>query len=471
MCKYGDFYLYLDIKDKYGVTNVVPLSTYDVTRIEGADPSEPYLVNFHVQDADNRHSNQRSEKEFQNYEVAHFRLLSDSNFLPYGKGMIEGARKIWKQLSLMEDAMLIHRIMRAPEKRVFKIDIGNIPPAEVENFMQKIINKMKKAPVIDQDGDYNLRYNIQNLTEDFFLPVRGGDSGTNIEGLPGLTYEATDDIEYLRNKLLAALKVPKAFLGYEESLGSKATLAAEDVRFARTIERIQRIIISELTKIGIVHLYSQGYTDEDLVNFELGLTNPSKIYEEEKIELWNSKQSLGQSMIDSKIASTEWVYDNVFKFTEEEKKEMRLQIIKDQKRKFRHDQIEQEGNDPVQSGQAMGTQGAMMGGMDDMGGDIPPEGGDDDSSQPDPNIGRTGKEIGGRPKEGNKYKKDSGARGRDPLGSHDRRKQYGIALAHYDAMKKDLKKLSRNDRKLLEETMDVEKEYSDDVNSLNNDSK
>ena len=182
---------------------------------------------------------------------------------------------------------------------------------------------MKKAPVMDQDGDYNLRYNIQNLTEDFFLPVRGGDSGTQIEGLPGLTYEAVDDIEYLRNKLLAALKVPKAFLGYEESLGSKATLAAEDVRFARTIERIQRILISELTKIGIVHLYSQGFTDDDLVNFELSLTNPSKIYEEEKIELWNSKQSLGQSMIDSKLASTEWVYDNVFKFTEDQKKEMR----------------------------------------------------------------------------------------------------------------------------------------------------
>ena len=364
----------------------------------------------------------------------------------------------------MEDAMLIHRIMRAPEKRVFKIDIGNIPPAEVENFMQKIINKMKKAPVMDQDGDYNLRYNIQNLTEDFFLPVRGGDSGTQIEGLPGLTYEAVDDIEYLRNKLLAALKVPKAFLGYEESLGSKATLAAEDVRFARTIERIQRILVSELTKIGIVHLYSQGFTDEDLVNFELSLTNPSKIYEEEKIELWNSKQSLGQSMIDSKIASTEWVYDNVFKFTEEQKKEMRLQIIKDQKRKFRHDQIEQEGNDPVQSGEAVGTQGAMMGGGDDMMGGMP---GMDD----DPNADREGDEEGGRPKEGNKFGKDSGARGRDPLGSHDRRKQYGIALAHYDAMKKDLKKLNVRDRKLLEETMDVEKEYSDDVNSLNNDSK
>ena len=456
MCKYGDFYLYLDVKDNYGVTNVSPLSPYDVTRIEGQDPSQPYEVKFSVEDGDNRHSYNRSEKEFENYEIAHFRLLGDSNFVPYGKGMIEGGRKIWKQLSLMEDAMLIHRIMRAPEKRVFKIDIGNIPPAEVENFMQKIINKMKKAPVIDKDtGDYNLRYNIQNLTEDFFLPVRGGDSGTQIEGLPGLTYEAVDDIEYLRNKLLAALKVPKAFLGYEESLGSKATLAAEDVRFARTIERIQRIIVSELTKIGIVHLYSQGYTDEDLVNFELSLTNPSKIYEEEKIELWNSKQSLGQAMIDSKMASTEWVYDNIFKFTEEEKKKIRLELIKDQKRKFRHDQIETEGNDPVQSNQAVGTQGALA---DAGGGDF---GGDDD-----PNFGRTGDEIGGRPKEGNKFGKDSGARGRDPLGSHDRRKQYGIALAHYDAMKNDLKKLSRNDRKLLEETLDVEKEYSEEVDSL-----
>ena len=455
LCKYGDFYLYLDIKDNYGVTNITPLSAYDVTRIEGQDPANPYEVKFSIEDGDNRHSYNKSEKEFQNYEIAHFRLLSDSNFVPYGKGMIEGARKIWKQLSLMEDAMLIHRIMRAPEKRVFKIDIGNIPPAEVENFMQKIINKMKKAPVIDkQTGDYNLRYNIQNLTEVFFLPVRGGDSGTQIEGLPGLTYEAVDDIEYLRNKLLAALKVPKAFLGYEESLGSKATLAAEDVRFARTIERIQRIIVSELTKIGIVHLYSQGFTDEELVNFELSLTNPSKIYEEEKIELWNSKQSLGQSMIDSKIASTEWVYDNIFKFTEEEKKKIRLDLIKDQKRKFRHDQIETEGNDPVQSGEAVGTQGAMMGA--EGGGDI---GGDDD-----PNFGRTGKEIGGRPKEGNKFGKDSGARGRDPLGSHDRRKQYGIALAHYDALKKEL---GHKDRTLLEETLDVEKEYSDDVDSLN----
>jgi hypothetical protein len=480
MCKYGDFYLFLDIKEKYGVTNVVPLSAYDVTRLEGEDPENPYFTQFIVENGDNRHSSRMTEgKTLENFEIAHFRLLSDSNFLPYGKGMIEGARKIWKQLSLMEDAMLIHRIMRAPEKRVFKIDIGNIPPAEVENFMQKIINKMKKAPVIDQaTGEYNLKYNIQNLTEDFFLPVRGGDSGTQIDSLAGLTYEAVDDIEYLRNKLMAALKVPKAFLGYDEAAGSKATLAAEDVRFARTIERIQRIVVSELHKIAIVHLYSQGYTDEELVNFELNLKNPSTIYEEEKIELWNNKQSLAQSMMDSKIADTDWIYDNIFKFTEEEKQEVRLGLLKDQKRKFRWSQIEMEGNDPVQSNEAVGTQGAMMdaggadGGMPGVPGPQPPGA----------RTARTSRELemdmpddgwpgSGRPKEGPKHGKDSSVRGRDPLGSHDKRKggsgspKYGIALAHYDALKKSLGKVSKEEVKIITETSDVEQEYKNEVDS------
>ena len=278
MCKYGDFYLHLEIEPEYGILNVKPISTYEMTRIEDTDPENPSYVVFKQEGT--------YKADYENYEIAHFRMLGDSNFLPYGKSMVEQGRKTWKQLSLMEDAMMIHRIMRAPEKRVFQIDIGNIPPAEVDNYMQKILNKMKKTPIIDQArGEYNLKYNMQNITEDVFLPVRGGDSGTRIESLPGLSYEAVEDIEYLKNKMLAALRVPKAFLGYEESLGSKATLAAEDVRFARTIERIQRIIVSELTKIAVVHLYSQGYTDEDLVNFELNLTNPSKIYEEEKTSI------------------------------------------------------------------------------------------------------------------------------------------------------------------------------------------
>ncbi len=274
MTKYGDFYLMLDILDKYGIVNVKPISTYEINRLEDHDPSNPKLVQFEIQDTSQRGTKKDSQIK-ENYEIAHFRMLSDSNYLPYGKSMLEGARKVFKQLTLMEDAMLIHRMMRAPEKRIFKIDIGNIPPNEVENFMQKIINKMKKTPVIDQNtGDYNLKYNMESVTEDYYLPVRGGDSGTSIDTLQGLSNEgAIDDIEYLKNKMLAALKIPKAFLGYDENVGSKATLAAEDVRFARTIERIQRIIVSELEKIAIVHLKVQGFQDEDLINFDLELTN------------------------------------------------------------------------------------------------------------------------------------------------------------------------------------------------------
>ncbi len=469
MCKYGDFFLKLEIDEKYGITNVVPLSVYDVSRLEGLDPENPEYVKFLIEAATAEHrykAEQSSTKEeLENYEVAHFRLLSDSNYLPYGKSQIEGARKIFKQLTLMEDAMLIHRIMRAPEKRVFKLDIGNIPPAEVDNYMQQVINKMKKAPVVDETtGDYNLKYNMQNITEDFFLPVRGGDSGTSIDSLPGLTYEATDDIEYLKNKLLSALRIPKAFLGFEDQIGSKATLAAEDVRFARTIERIQRITLSELTKIAIVHLYAQGYQDAELTNFELTLTNPSTIYEQEKIELWNNKTSLADSMLRDGLCSSEWIYKNIFNFTEDEIKEMDKQITFDYKNKFRRQQIEQEGNDPAESGESQGTPADLALGR--TGHELDDKGGSEEGGQPG----------AGRPKEPNKYGKDSGVRGRDPLGAHDNKKggsgapKYGkaLALSHYDSLKKSMN-FNKKEREIITEVSELEEEYQNEVSSFTND--
>ena len=457
MAKYGDFFLQLEVADKYGITNVTPMSAYDVARLEGHDPENPQNVQFMLtpQGDSNKHSARNQETQtFENYEVAHFRLLSDSNYVPYGKSMLEGGRKVWKQVTLMEDAMLIHRIMRAPEKRVFKLDIGNIPPAEVDNYMQQVINKMKKAPVIDEKtGDYNLRYNIQNLTEDFFLPVRGGDSGTSIDSLSGLSYDAVDDIEYLKNRLLASLRVPKAFLGYEEGLGSKATLAAEDVRFARTIERIQRIVVSELTKIAVVHLYSQGFRDQELVNFDLGLTNPSTIYEQEKIELWNNKTSLAESMVRDGLVSSEWIYKNIFNFTDDQIKENDEQIIFDYKNKFRRQQIEAEGNDPAKSGESQGTPSDMA--MGRTGHELDDEGGSEKGGQPG----------AGRPKEANKYSKDSGVRGRDPLGAHDKKMAYGgTATKHYENL---FKHLGDNGKELISEARELEDEYKSEVSSLN----
>nr|MDB4346181.1 portal protein [bacterium] len=361
MCKYGDFYLHLQISEKFGVYNALPLSVYQVVREEGMDPENPSHVQFVLDpnglSQSQTYSARRSDQmKLENYEVAHFRLLSDANYLPYGRSYLEPARKVFKQLILMEDAMLIHRIMRAPEKRIFYMNVGGIPPNEIDSFMQKTVNQMKKTPYVDQEtGDYNLKFNIQNMTEDFYIPVRGNDSSTKIETTKGLDYDGTTDIEYLKNRMLAALKIPKVFLGYDENLEGKSTLAAMDIRFARTVERLQRTIVSELQKIALVHLYTQGFTDTDLVDFELSLTGPSIVFEQEKTELYKSKVELANSILDKKVLSTDFVYKNVFNLSESEMEHERNRSLDDAAHIFRTNQIENEGNDPIESGESYGT--------------------------------------------------------------------------------------------------------------------
>jgi len=361
MCKYGDFYLKLEISEKFGIYNVLPLSVYGVVREEGMDPENPNYVKF-VLDPNGMAQSQsystarREQFALENYEVAHFRLLSDANYMPYGRSYLEPARKVFKQLMLMEDAMLIHRIMRAPEKRVFYMNVGGIPPNEIDNFMEKTVRNMKKTPYIDQQtGDYNLKFNIQNMTEDFYIPVRGSDASTRIDTTKGLDYDGTNDIEYLKNKMLAALKVPKAFLGYDENLEGKSTLAAMDIRFARTIERLQRTIVSELTKIALVHLYTQGFENEQLIDFELTLTGPSIVFEQEKTELYKSKVELATSILDNKLFSKEWVAKNVFNQSRQELIDENEKSLDDAMHKFRVNQIENEGNDPIETGESYGT--------------------------------------------------------------------------------------------------------------------
>jgi hypothetical protein len=363
MCKYGDFYLHMEIAEGFGIYNVTPLSVYDMIREEGQDPQNPSYVCFRIDPMviaagglNSRVKDRDGKIKFENYEIAHFRLLTDANYLPYGRSYIEPARKTYKQYILMKDAMLLHRITRAPEKRVFYVDIGNLPNAEVDGYMEKLKQKMKKTPYIDQaTGEYNLKYNVQNLMEDFYIPQRGANSNTKIDTIKGLEYNAIEDVIFLRDEMLAALKVPKAYFGFEKDLQGKATLAAEDIRFARTVERIQRIALSELYKMALVHLYTQGFDGETLANFELSLTVPSIIYEQEKVALWKEKVTLAQEIQDSNLMPTDWIYHNIFQFSEDQYDEYRDLIIEDQKRKFRLSQIENEGNDPAQSGKSYGT--------------------------------------------------------------------------------------------------------------------
>jgi hypothetical protein len=364
MCKYGDFYLHLEIADQFGIYTVTPLSVYDMVREEGQDPENPSAVRFRIDpmviamggSVVDRPKDKEGKITLQNYEVAHFRLLTDANYLPYGRSYIEPARKTYKQYVLMKDAMLLHRITRAPEKRVFTVNVGNIPPHEVDAYMQKLVQKMKKTPYIDQQtGDYNLKYNVQNMMEDFYLPTRGNDTATKIDTIKGLEYNAIEDVHFLRDEMLAALKVPKAFFGFEKDLTGKATLAAEDIRFARTVERIQRIALSELYKIALVHLYVQGYDGDALSNFDLSLTVPSVIYEQEKVALWKEKVDLAKSIQDTNLLPSDWIYDNIFQFSEDEFDEYRDLVVEDKKRVFRLAQIENEGNDPAKTGRSFGT--------------------------------------------------------------------------------------------------------------------
>jgi hypothetical protein len=367
MNKYGDFFLKLEIAEKFGVYNVIPYTAYHIMRQENYDKENPSAVRFKFSPdgyvggtgqftVPNQLQDEANGIYFDNYEMAHFRLLTDVNYLPYGRSYIEPARKLFKQYTLMEDAMLIHRISRAPEKRIFYINVGAIPPNEVENFMKKTITTMKKTPYIDpQSGEYNLKYNMQNMLEDFYIPVRGNDQTTKIETTKGLEYNGIEDVAYLRDKLFAALKVPKAFMGYEKDLTGKATLAAEDIRFARTIDRLQRIVLSELYKIALVHLYTQGYRGETLTNFELSLTTPSIIYDQERIALMKEKVDLAKNIMEAQLLPTDWIYHHVFHFSEDQFDEYRDLIIQDAKRKFRLGQITEEGNDPLETGKSYGT--------------------------------------------------------------------------------------------------------------------
>ena len=437
MAKYGDFFLYLDLDHEYGVVNAVPLSVYETIRIEGEQPDQPFSVRFKIEND----FLLLGKKDFESFEVAHFRLLADTNFLPYGKAMIEGGRRVWKQLQLMEDAMLIHRIMRAPDKRKILVDIGNIPPAEIDTFMNRIMDRMKKTPLVDPaTGDYNLRYNMMNITEDFYLPVRGKDSGTDIQNLPGLQFNAIEDIEYLRNKLLAAFKVPKAFMGYEEGISGKATLAAQDVRFARTIERIQRIMVSELTKIAIIHLYIQGFRDEELIDFELSLTSPSIVYEQEKLNLWKEKVAVANDLIGTKLISQDWVYHHIFEMSEDDVRTQRSKVVEDVKRVMELTKLEQP-QEPQQ---------AAAGGEEEQ-----PEPDDIEQQQVDDvdsilaSLDQSDEESEledvdleeakmGRPKKGVSYGQDSHPRGRDPLGHKENMDSLTVGKQRNDKRKSPL---------------------------------
>lgn len=310
LCKYGDFVLFVDASEQNGILNLLPIPINEIEREEGYDKNDPFAVRFRWTTQGNM--------ILENWQVIHFRLLGNDNFLPYGSSMIEPARRIWRQLILIEDAMLVYRIVRSPERRVFRIDVGNVPPDQIDQFMEQVKNKLRRNQIIDPaTGRVDLRYNPLSVDEDYFIPTRG-DRGSEISTLAGGQFTGDiDDVQYIQNKLFAAIKIPKAYLGYEGEVGSKATLAQQDVRFARTIQRIQKIFIAELQKIAIIHLFLLGYEGEDLVDFYIEMANSSTVAEQQKLELWRTRFEIAAGAQEGIFDKTT-IYKEIFNLSDEQ---------------------------------------------------------------------------------------------------------------------------------------------------------
>jgi hypothetical protein len=322
LVKYGDMFLYNDVSPEHGVISAFPIPVNEIEREENYDPNDPMAVRYRWVTLGNR--------TLENWEVTHFRLLGNDMFLPYGSSIIEPARRIWRQLILIEDAMLVYRVVRAPERRVFYIDVANIPPENVPMYVEEQRKNLRSSQVIDRNtGRVDLRYNPLSVDEDYFIPVRGGDSGTRIDTLAGgQNTAAVEDVAYIQKKLFAALKIPRAYLGYDEALSSKATLAQEDIRFSRTINVIQKTIVAELNKLAIIHLYAHGFDSEDLQNFALRMSNPSTVAQQQKLELWRAKFEIAGTAPEGQM-SKEFIRKEIWGLNDEQCKNIDDQRLKE----------------------------------------------------------------------------------------------------------------------------------------------
>lgn len=383
MCKYGDHFLYLDIDEKLGIKSAIGLPSNQIERMEGKDPSNPNYVQFQWNSGG---------LTMENWQVAHFRILGNDKYSPYGTSVLDPARRIWRQLTLLEDAMMAYRITRSPERKVFYIDVGNIPPQEVEQYMQKVMTSMKRNQIVDQNtGRVDLRYNPMSVDEDYFIPVRGGQNNTKIDALPGGQFaSAIEDVKYLRDKLFAALKVPMSYLIRGDGASEdKATLAQKDIRFARTIQRLQRVAVAELEKIGIIHLFTLGYRGSDLISFKLSLNNPSKIAALQELEHWKTKFDVAGGATEGYF-SKRWIAHHIFGLSDEEF--LRIQREQYYDRKFTAS-LESAGAQPqAAAGGGGGSLGGLGGGLG--GGETPaPEAGAPEGAAPEGGA----PEAGGEP--------------------------------------------------------------------------
>lgn len=467
MCKYGNDYMMLDIDHKLGVKGWKRLPVFNVERIENGI-TNPYSTGYSTVADNNTDTNSdmstkfvwlddsQSQVPFRDWQIAHFRLLTNSMYLPYGVSYLNSARRHWRMLSLMEDMMLIYRLERSIERRVYKIFVGAIDDADVPAYVEEIANNFKRTPIIDpMTGQVDLRKNILATDQDIFIPVRDQNAPTPIDTLSAAqNLTAMDDIKFVQNKVLTALRIPKTFLNFEETAGDGKNLALMDIRFTRTVNRVQQAFLMELTKVASIHLFLLGFSDE-LTNFSLTMNNPSTQAESLEIDNIEKKITAVRDAVSDPgggipVMSQAKALKTIMKWSDKEIKEnleeIRLekgisaelekttQIIKrtglfdtvdriygEPGAEYMDDQPQQGGPDGGMGGGSMGGGGDFGGGLDSLGapgsddmGDIGGEegsmptgdmGGDAGAPPGGETPGSSGPEAGGAPMESVNKKK------------------------------------------------------------------
>lgn len=379
-CKYGDHFCFMELDAQMGITDVIDMPLREMRRIEGLDERNPNYYKF-IWDV--------TKNEFESIEIIHFRLRGDGKYSPYGGSVLEGARRIFRQLTLLEDAMLSYRISRAPDRRVWEIDTSALNEEDIEPYMEEFVSTMKRGQIADSDtGRVEQRYNPHSVDEDIFLAVGKGNK-TKVSTLPGGTYNGgIDDVKYLRDKLFSAIKIPQEYLSRGEGKGSDQTaLAQKDIRFSRTIQRIQRDFIHELARIGMIHLYILGFSGSELVDWTLTLNNPSKIAELQHLEHIKQKYVAAAACGgDVKmLADSRWIHKNILGNTPDEVLRINRGIHSDRRFLAKLNALEKGAdNSGGASGDMMGAaadQGLADEAMPDMGDEGEDGGGEDMTAQ------------------------------------------------------------------------------------------
>lgn len=342
MLKFGDFFLYLNIKEKLGVVDAIPLQTAEVEREEDEDTGE---VTFSA--------NEVFSSDIPEERMAHFRLTKDNEFLPYGVSHLEPVRKYWKMMTLLEDFMMVYYLLRSVNQRVFRVDVGGLSRPEAEKYVQQVREMFKKQPLVDEEtGEYDLKYDPLTMIDDIVLPVRQGYDNTTFDEIPASTEtDIVSGIDYLRQKIMAGLGVPNFLLNYEETINSKSTASSEDIRFAKTVEGIQKIIVDELEKIAVIHLILQGYSKREIFSFDISLTPPSDLKEMEKLEKIRTRLELARDAKDAELLDSEWIYKNIMGFGDDEIEDIRQGIVNDKiSQQLEEKSIEQAVSEPEAEG-------------------------------------------------------------------------------------------------------------------------